>query len=216
MKPSLFFAVLRVYTFSSDGKLSHTEKIQRDHLSGGSHASNSSSNIEEHESNNHFHRLVRNGELEDGFKFLEIMVYKGEIPDIISCASFIRGFCRIGKTRKADRVTEILEQSRVVLDIITYNVSISGYYKNEKKEEETIEEEEGKRRGRKKRTWKGKKKERMIVSHFLPFLSGGAHHSQHLLLLLLLFYYFLNSRHPIPSLFTYHILCYSSHDFILL
>ena len=157
-KPSLFFAVLRVYTFSSDGKLSHTEKIQRDHLSGGSHASNSSSNIEEHESNNHFHRLVRNGELEDGFKFLEIMVYKGEIPDIISCASFIRGFCRIGKTRKADRVTEILEQSRVVLDIITYNVSISGYYKNEKKEEETKEEEEGKRRGRKKRTWKGKKK----------------------------------------------------------
>ena len=77
-------------------------------MSGGSHASNSSSNIKEHESKNHFCRLVRNGELEDGFKFLENMVYKGEIPNIIPGTSLIRGFCQIGKTKKADRVMEIL------------------------------------------------------------------------------------------------------------
>ena len=136
----------------------HTEENQCGHLSGGSHASNSLSNIKEHESKIHFCRLVRNGELDNGFKFLESMVYKGEILDIIPCASLIKGFCRISKTRKTYRVTKILEQSRVVLDVITYNVLISGYCKNEKKEEKTEEEKEGERRGRKKRTWKRKKK----------------------------------------------------------
>ena len=69
------------------------KKIQCHHLRGGSHTSNSSSNIKEHETNNHFRCLVRNGELEDGFKILENMVYKGEIPNIILCGSLIRGFC---------------------------------------------------------------------------------------------------------------------------
>ena len=70
------------------------------------------------------------------------MVYKGEISNIIPCASLIRGFCRISKTRKADRVTKNLELSGAVLDVITYNVLISEYCKNEKKEEVTEEEKE--------------------------------------------------------------------------
>ncbi|CAA2970195.1 Hypothetical predicted protein [Olea europaea subsp. europaea] len=91
---------------------------------------NSNHNFEEFESNNFLRRLVKNGELEEGFRHLENMVYRGDIPDIIPCTSLIRGFCRIGKTKKATRIMEILEESGAVPDVITYNVLISGYCKS--------------------------------------------------------------------------------------
>ncbi|KAL8131036.1 hypothetical protein AgCh_007098 [Apium graveolens] len=88
-----------------------------------------SRNFEEYESNNCLRRLVKSGELEESFRFLESMVYRGDIPDIIPCTSLIRGFCRLRKTKMATRVLEILEESGAVPDVITYNVLISGYCK---------------------------------------------------------------------------------------
>lgn len=90
---------------------------------------NSSFALEDVESNNHLRQMVRTGELEEGFKFLENMVYHGNVPDIIPCTTLIRGFCRLGKTRKAAKILEILEGSGAVPDVITYNVMISGYCK---------------------------------------------------------------------------------------
>ncbi|CAD5312253.1 unnamed protein product [Arabidopsis thaliana] len=87
---------------------------------------NSSFALEDVESNNHLRQMVRTGELEEGFKFLENMVYHGNVPDIIPCTTLIRGFCRLGKTRKAAKILEILEGSGAVPDVITYNVMISG------------------------------------------------------------------------------------------
>ena len=60
-------------------------------LSGGSEKSSQS--FEEGLSNSHLCGLVRNGDLEEGFKHLVSMVYRGYIPDIIPCTSLICGFC---------------------------------------------------------------------------------------------------------------------------
>ncbi|KAJ7965867.1 Pentatricopeptide repeat-containing protein [Quillaja saponaria] len=115
--------------------LQHIERIPQGNPNGlESESSNgvySSRIFEEFESNNNLRQLVRNGQLDEGFKFLETMVYHGDIPDIIACTSLIRGYCKIGKTRKATRVMEILEESGPVPDVITYNVLISGYCKSE-------------------------------------------------------------------------------------
>ncbi|GMY17464.1 pentatricopeptide repeat-containing protein At1g09900 [Fagus crenata] len=127
------FAVSKVESFSSNGKMQHTEQIPHGHLDGTESSSvtnHSSRSFEEFECNNHLRKLVRNGELEEGFKFLESMVNQGDIPDVIACTSLIRGFCKIGKTRKATRVMDILEGSGAVPDVITYNVLISGYCKS--------------------------------------------------------------------------------------
>ena len=91
---------------------------------------NGSRSFEEFASNIHLRKLVRNGELEEGLKFLERMIYQGDIPDVIACTSLIRGFCRSGKTKKATRIMEILENSGAVPDVITYNVLIGGYCKS--------------------------------------------------------------------------------------
>ena len=69
---SLFFATLRVDSFSSNGKLPHIEENRHGHLSAGSHASNSSSNIEEHESNNHFVVWLEMGNWRMGLNFLRV------------------------------------------------------------------------------------------------------------------------------------------------
>ncbi|KAJ6335381.1 hypothetical protein OIU78_012083 [Salix suchowensis] len=111
LRKSRVFAVSEVETFHSNGKLQNHDKPLNGHMGNG-HVSSSS--IEEFESNNHLRKLVRNGELEEGFRFLESMVYRGEIPDIIASTSLIRGFCKIGKTRKATRVMEIIEDSGAV------------------------------------------------------------------------------------------------------
>lgn len=126
LRKSRVFAVSGVETFRCNGKLQNLDKPLNGHMGNG-HVSSSS--IEEFESNNHLRKLVRNGELEEGFRFLENMVYRGEIPDIIASTSLIRGFCKIGKTRKATRIMEIIEDSGAVPDVITYNVLISGYCK---------------------------------------------------------------------------------------
>ncbi|KAJ0024413.1 hypothetical protein Pint_08529 [Pistacia integerrima] len=132
-KQTRVFAVSKNETLSSNAKLKNVQKSPHGHLVNGhisSSQENSSHNFEEFESNNHLRRMVRNGELEEGFKFLESMVYHGDIPDIIPCTSLIRGFCKVGKTRKATRVMEIIEDSGAVPDVITYNVLISGYCKS--------------------------------------------------------------------------------------
>ncbi|KAJ8442614.1 hypothetical protein Cgig2_026556 [Carnegiea gigantea] len=58
------------------------------------------------------------------------MVYHGGIPDIISCRSSIQGLCKVGNTRKATRVLEILEESGAVPDVDrNQEILIGGYCK---------------------------------------------------------------------------------------
>ncbi|KAJ6337679.1 hypothetical protein OIU76_007372 [Salix suchowensis] len=97
LRKSRVFAVSEVETFHSNGKLQNHDKPLNGHMGNG-HVSSSS--IEEFESNNHLRKLVRNGELEEGFRFLESMVYRGEIPDIIASTSLIRGFLGIARQER--------------------------------------------------------------------------------------------------------------------
>ncbi|XP_045828904.1 uncharacterized protein LOC123920654 [Trifolium pratense] len=89
----------------------------------------SSPNIEK-ENNNHLHRLAKIGELDRGFRFLEHMSFKGQIPDVFACTILIGQFCKTGQTNKATRVMEILETSGAVPVVRAYNVLISGYCKS--------------------------------------------------------------------------------------
>ena len=113
-------------TCGSNGQFFKSEKNQLGQLSGGSEKSSQS--FEEGLSNSHLCGLVRSGDPEEGFKHLVSMVYRGYIPDIIPCTSLISGFCRIGMTKKAIRVMELLEASGAVLDVIIYTILIKGCY----------------------------------------------------------------------------------------
>ncbi|KAJ0086590.1 hypothetical protein Patl1_08707 [Pistacia atlantica] len=126
-KQTRVFAVSKNETLSSNAKLKNVQKSPHGHLVNGhisSSQENSSHNFEEFESNNHLRRLVRNGELEEGFKFLESMVYHGDIPDIIPCTSLIRGFCKISgycKSGEIDNALRLLDRMSVAPDVVTYN-----------------------------------------------------------------------------------------------
>ena len=82
----VFAVSRRVEAVSSKSQLSNSRKTQ---LGRG----NSSQSFEEGLSNSHLRGLVRNGDLEEGFKHLVSMVYRGYIPDIITRTSLICGFC---------------------------------------------------------------------------------------------------------------------------
>ncbi|KAJ6730235.1 ATPASE EXPRESSION PROTEIN 3 [Salix viminalis] len=161
LRMSRVFALSEVETFHSNGKLQNHDKPLNGHMGNG-HVSSSS--IEEFESNNHLRKLVRNGELEEGFRFLESMVYRGEIPDIIASTSLIRGFFELlnqlsskgcspvlityntvidglSKVGKTDEAVELLHEMRgkgLKPDVITYSSLIAGLSR-EGKVEEAIE-----------------------------------------------------------------------------
>ncbi|KAK8568602.1 hypothetical protein V6N13_106506 [Hibiscus sabdariffa] len=114
-------AFSKVESAGLNGRLHSYESSQEGSYGNGHVLSSQSSSVhgfEESGSNNQLRKFVRNGELEEGFKLLEGMVYHGEIPDIIACTSLIRGFCKRGKTRKATRVMEIIEDSGAVPDVL--------------------------------------------------------------------------------------------------
>ncbi|XVE60640.1 hypothetical protein DITRI_Ditri05aG0144100 [Diplodiscus trichospermus] len=122
---SLQKAYLKVESTGVNGRLQNFEISPQGHYENGLVSSSPSSSFhksEESDSNNQLHKFVRNDKLEEGFKLLEGIVYYGEIPDIIACASLICGFCKKGKTREGARVMEIIEDSGAVPDVITYNV----------------------------------------------------------------------------------------------
>ncbi|PWA48600.1 hypothetical protein CTI12_AA473000 [Artemisia annua] len=105
---------------SPNGKAVNGEKSLQ-YNGNGTNEISTRRNFEEFENKNHLRRLIRNGELEEGFKYLENMVYRGDIH-----------------MKKATRVMEILEESGVVPDVITCNVLISGYCRAEKLEEAMV------------------------------------------------------------------------------
>lgn len=129
-KKNLVYAVSKDEPLAINGRVFHNERNSGRRFEDDSSSwASAGPTYDEFESNNYLRRLVRNGELDEAFKYLESMVYRGDIPDIIPCTSLIRGFCRMGKTRKSTRVLEILEESGAVPNVITYNVLISGYCK---------------------------------------------------------------------------------------
>jgi len=82
-------AISKNESLAIDGRASHHERSSSvDSPSLGSiHPS-----YDEFEGNNKLHRLVGKGKLHEGFKLLESVVCRGDIPHMIICTRLIRGF----------------------------------------------------------------------------------------------------------------------------
>lgn len=89
---TVFATVSKFKTSGLNGKSQHFGK--KPNPIGNSNAielsSNGSRNLEELENNNHLRKLVKFGELDQGFGFLKRMTSQGDIPDVIACTNLMR------------------------------------------------------------------------------------------------------------------------------
>ncbi|KAF3795866.1 hypothetical protein EJ110_NYTH02957 [Nymphaea thermarum] len=101
---------------SFNGKFPNCSKNSNEIVSNGSISGGYCGNMDDSESNEVVRRLVRNGQLPEALTVLENMAGNGEMPDIIPCTSLIRGFCKMGQTKKATKVLDIIDGSGAQYD----------------------------------------------------------------------------------------------------
>lgn len=67
--------------------------------------------------------------------FLDEMVDKGIVPNIMTYNSIIKGYCRSGNVRKGQQFLQKMRQDNILPDLIAFNTLIHGYVKEENMDE---------------------------------------------------------------------------------